>query len=426
MKYLLIAIAAGLLFIPFLGSVPLQDPLALYNAATAPVTGPGNGSFAPFPLWGWLQSGSVYFLGNTPFALRLPNALIGIITLLTFYAIGKKHADDRLGTWWALIYAGCWLPFLFFRSALPDPLFNYLFFLCIYFIYRIAYTVKPLPLAILSGICLGLAVLVKGPLAIILALLLLLGYWIASKGKTGVKPAHLALWLLFALIPAAVWLTYTGIVYGWLVVQQYIRFVAGLLANPWPQSNLVYYMVLLPGCFPAVLLLLCYFYAKRRSIYNTGEPLDLKEFKVWMWLFFWVVLLLCPSSLYMVPLSFLAAWQVYRISAGRQRLRAWHVVLLLLTGIAIGLGLAAVVLAGVYKATLLPYAQLPAARAFLQSPIVWSWWEALYGLFYILLVSCSVVLLFRRKYQEGLLCLFIGSLIFIAVTALHFVPKLIF
>jgi len=80
----------------------------------------------------------------------------------------------------------------------------------------------------------------------------------------------------------------------------------------------------------------------------------------------------------------------------------------------------------VYKATLLPYAQLPAARAFLQSPIVWSWWEALYGLFYILLVSCSVVLLFRRKYQEGLLCLFIGSLIFIAVTALHFVPKLIF
>lgn len=424
MKYLLIAIAAALLFVPFTGGIALQDPLSLYYTAAAKATLPGG--LQPFPLYGWVQAGSLRLFGNTAFAAYFPNAIIAIITLLTFYGIGKKQADERFGTWWALVYASCWLPFLVFRSALPDPLFNYLFFLSVYFMYRIAYSVKPIIIAALSGLCLGLAMLIKGPLTLPLALLLLLGYWVASKGKTGIKAVQLLIFILLACLPVAAWLVYNGVVQGWATVQQFFSYQAALLFDPWPRNNVVYYMVLLPGCFPAVLFLLGYLYAKRRSIYNTGLPLELKEFKVWMWLFFWIVLLLAPATLYIIPLSFLAAWQVYRVSAGRQRLRSWHIVLLMLTGILIGLVFLVAVLAGVYKTALAPYMQAPFMHAFLQLPVTWQEWEVLYGVLYIVLVSYSGVLLFRRKYQEGLLCLFVGSLLFAAAACLHFGPKVLF
>ncbi|WP_298740696.1 glycosyltransferase family 39 protein [uncultured Chitinophaga sp.] len=433
MKYLLIAIVAGCLFVPFLGAMPLFSPNETGLAAAARemlVSGRytlAHAGSAPlydtYPLFVWLQAGSMVLFGSSDFAARLPNAMIGIITLLTVYAIGKKQADSNLGIWWAIVLAGSWLPYLLFKSGLADPLYNYLAFLSVYFAYRIAYSGKPFRTAALSGLCLGLAVLTNGPAVVVIHLLTLLAYWISSKGKTGIRPGHIGILLLVACLPAAFWLVCVGLREGWTFAGNFCRHQAAILPRIFLRGPF-YYWTFLPGCFPMGIFLFTYLQRRgRRSIYATPPPLDIRALNAWMWSMCWVILLVCPSTLYYLPLSFLAARQVYRVAEGRHSLRGWNIVLLLTTGIILGIALILLPVAGVYKQVLSTNIRDPFIRAYLEANIHWSLLEVSYGLIYILLVTLSCIALFRKKYQAGLLWLFLGTAIFIEVALLHFGPK---
>ncbi|HEY0612439.1 MAG TPA: glycosyltransferase family 39 protein [Chitinophaga sp.] len=413
MKYLLIAIVAGLLFVPLPEAMQLFTPPATEHQTV----------YDTFPLFIWLQAGSRGLFGGSDLAARLPDAVIGIITLLTLYAIGKRQADSNLGIWWALVYAGSWMPHLLFRSGLAAPLYNYFVFLSVYFAYRIGYTVKPFRMAVVSGLCLGLAVLTQGPAAIPISLLIMLVYWVANKGKTSIRLTHTVILLLTACLPIALWLIYAGITAGWTFAGNFYSYQARLLPGMFLRGSF-YYWTLLPGCFPASVFLFSYLQKrKRRSLYTVRQPLDMKDLSVWMWSMFWVVLLASPSTLYYLPLSFLAARQVYRIAEGRLTMKGWNTVLLLVTGIILGIGLILLPVVGVYKEVLSTYARDASIRAYLQANVPWSLWEMAYGLLYILLVAVSCVLLLRKKYQEGLLLLFLSTMVFIAVSLLHFGPK---
>lgn len=433
MKYFLIAIVAGCLFVPFLGAVQLFAPGETDLAAAArEMMASGRYALARsgsqpaydiFPLFVWLQAGSMSLFGPSDFAARLPNAITGILTLLTIYAIGKKQVDSNLGIWWALVYAGSWIPHILFKSGLADPLYSYFVFLSVYFAYRIAYTVKPSRMAALSGLCLGLAVLTNGPAATIISLLTLLVYWIASKGKTGIRLVHVGILLLTACLPAALWLVCAGFLEGWALVGNFCRYQAALLPAIFLRGPF-YYWTLLPGCFPMSIFLFSYLQRRGgRSVYATPQPLDTKDFSVWMWCMFWVVLLAAPSTLYYLPLSFLAARQAYRIAEGKWPLRAWNIVLVLLTGIVLGIALLLLPVAGVYKQVLSTHISDPLVRMYLQANVPWSLWEMTYGLIYILLVTVGCMALFRKNYQAGLLWLFLGTAIFVEAALLHFGPK---
>src|ERR1041385_4144420 len=99
----IIFFSAVLFFIPFLGKVHLFDWDEINFAEAARemiVTGNYNRvqiDFKPFwekpPLFIWLQAGSMLLFGVNDFAARLPKAIIGIATLLSLYAIGKKLVD---------------------------------------------------------------------------------------------------------------------------------------------------------------------------------------------------------------------------------------------------------------------------------------------------------------------------------------------
>lgn len=430
----MIAIVAGLLFVPFLGAVRLFDPWETsFAAAAREMIARGSYSivrlnFQPaydkFPLFVWMQAGSMSLFGINEFAARLPNALTGVVTLLTLYAIGKKQADANQGIWWALVYAGSWLPHIWFRSGLPDPIFNSLVFLSVYFTYRIGYTVKPDRMAVLSGLCLGLAVLVKGPAAILISLLTLLAYWVASKGKTAIRFRHVCFILLIACLPLGLWLLVAGFTQGWAFAGNFCRYQVGLLREAWPY-NTFYYWALLPGCFPACVFLFSYLQARRRrSVYATPQPLDIKELNVWMWSLCWVILLTGASSLYFLPLSYLGARQVYRIAEGRLALRTWNTILLLLVGLMIGVALTLLPVAGVYKDLLATNTGNPLLRTWLAANVPWSLWETIYGLLYLLIVIISTTLLSRQKYQNGLLLLFFGTALTVSVALYHFAPKI--
>ncbi|MFY0253539.1 ArnT family glycosyltransferase [Chitinophaga sp. 30R24] len=446
MKYLLIALVAALLFIPFLGAVHLfdWDEINFAEAAREMIVSHNYSQvqidFRPFwekpPLFIWMQAGSMLLFGVNDFAARFPNAMIGIATLVSLFAIGKKLADEKFGWWWTLVYAGSWLPHFYFKSGIIDPTFNFFIFLSIYFAYRIAHNAKPLRMAIISGIFLGLAVLTKGPVAILVAILTLLVYWIYKKGKISIRFTHIGLIALFATITTLLWFGYEIISHGWWFVNEFITYQIRLLTTEDAGHGgpfFYHWIVLLIGCFPASTFLFTYLQGRKKSIYSTTTDAAIKDFKTWMWVLFWVVLILFSlvktkivhySSLCYFPLTFLAAWQVYLLSEGRQQLKKWNIAIILFIGIVLGIAIAALPLVGVYKDLLIPHIGDKFAVANLQADVPWSVAEASYGAGYIILVIISGIFLVRKQLTKGLLGLFISTILVIQVTVVHFVPKI--
>ena len=447
MRYLLIAIVATILFVPFLGAAHLfdWDEINFAEAAREMLVSHNYSQvqidFMPFwekpPLFIWMQAASMHLFGVNEFAARFPNAVIGVITLLCLYGIGKKIGDAKLGLWWALAYAGSWLPHFYFKSGIIDPTFNFFIFLAVYFAFRIAYAAKPTRVAVFSGIALGLAVLTKGPAAILISVLTLLVYWIVNKARIGMKLIHLGIIILAATITTALWFGVEIATHGLWFVNEFIKYQIRLLTTPdagHGGSFFYHWIVLLVGCFPASIFLFSYIRGRKsRSIYTGTQSNELKDFRVWMWVLFWVVLILFSivetkivhySSLCYFPLSFLAAWQIYRMTDKKVQLHGWNIVLLLFIGIILGLAITLLPIVGIYKDMLIPQIGDKFAQANLQAQVPWSGWEAGYGAGYIFLVIVSAVLLFRKKVQTGLLVLFFSTILIIQVTVIHFTPKI--
>src|SRR5205814_139371 len=112
--------------------------------------------------------------------------IFGIITLLTFYFIGKKFKDETFGFLWSLSYLGSFLPHLYFKSGIIDPAFNYFIFLAIFFL---AISVqqpdkkKSSNYALLAGVATGLGMLTKGPVALLIVCLTVSVYWATTRFK---------------------------------------------------------------------------------------------------------------------------------------------------------------------------------------------------------------------------------------------------
>jgi 4-amino-4-deoxy-L-arabinose transferase-like glycosyltransferase len=452
MKYLLIAIliaiAAAILFIPFLGHVHLFDwdeinfaeaareMLVTHNYSQVQI------DFAPFwekpPLFIWMQAVSMSIFGVNEFAARFPNAIIGIVTIVTLLSIGKKLVDTKMGLWWALAYAGSWLPQFYFKSGIIDPTFNFFIFLAIYCAFRIPYAFNPRRMAISSGVLLGLAVLTKGPVAILVSVLTFVIYWAYKKGKTGIKIKNVGLIALCALITTSLWFGYEMIMHGMWFVTEFVKYQVRLLTTPDAGHGgnfFFHWIVLLIGCFPASIFLFSYLRTRRNTatIYKDTQSSEAKDFKAWMWILFWVVLILFSvvetkivhySSLCYFPLTFLAAWQIYRIAEKRVHLTAWNIILLLLIGLAVGTAIAVLPIIGIYKQQFITMLGDKFAEANIQADVHWAYWECIYGVVYIALVITSVMLLFNKKTQGGLLCLFLSTIAAIQITVVHFTPKI--
>ncbi|HEY0274271.1 MAG TPA: glycosyltransferase family 39 protein [Chitinophaga sp.] len=443
MKYFLIALVAAVLFIPFLGAVHLfdWDEINFAEAAREMIVSHNylqvQIDFQPFwekpPLFIWMQAGSMLLFGVNEFAARFPNAVTGILTLVTFYAIGKKLVSEKFGAWWALLYAGCWLPHFYFKSGIIDPTFNYFIFLAVYCVYRIGFSGHKIRLSVFAGICLGLAVLTKGPVAVLVSGLTLAVYFVVNRFRTGARIGHLLLVALFAALTTGAWFGIEIVRHGWWFVNQFVTYQVRLFRTEDAGHGgpfFYHWIILLVGCFPGSIFLFGYLQRRRAGAFP--EKTEVRDFTKWMWVLFWVVLLLFSivktkivhySSLCYFPLSFLAAYQVHRLLEGRAVLKQWQVTLLLFIGVVLGLAIGALPLAGLYKAHFIPQLHDRFAVGNLQADVPWSMAECAYGLGYAALVIVSAVLLFRKKVQAGLLCLFCSTILAIQVTVVHFVPK---
>jgi 4-amino-4-deoxy-L-arabinose transferase-like glycosyltransferase len=189
---ILIALSAVVLFLP-IQSINLFDWDEINFAEAARemlVTGDYLRvviDYQPFwekpPLFIWLQAISMSLFGVNEFAARLPNLVCGVATFLVLYNVGSQLFDKNFGLLWVLAYAGCFLPQLYFMSGIIDPVFNLFIFLSIYYLHQSFMSGLDNRWVALSGLFIGLALLTKGPVALLIYGLTAIALYLMNRDK---------------------------------------------------------------------------------------------------------------------------------------------------------------------------------------------------------------------------------------------------
>jgi len=439
LRYITIFLIGTLLFVPFLGQVHLFDWDEINFAECAREMLVSKDylrmqiNYRPFwekpPLFIWLQVLSMKAFGINEFAARFPNALAGVVTLVALYYTGKRIINERLAIWWVILYAATWLPHFYFKSGIIDPIFNLFIFLAFVQVYFIKYGQNKYLHALLTGVFLGLAVMTKGPVAILIAGLSFTTYLIINKGFTGYKLLHLLTIAVATLLTTALWFGVEILQHGFWFINEFITYQIRLFKTEDAGHGgpfFYHFIVLLIGCFPAAPFLFQYF--KKQRAENTQQS----DFVKWMWIMFWVVLLLFSivktkivhySSLCYFPLTFLAALQLYRIAEGKVSLLKPVKILLTVIGLVLAIAIICLPLVGLNKDILIPLIDDPFAVGNLQANVHWSIAEISWGLIYLIGIITAVVLM-RKEFRKGILVLCAVQIITIQVTVLHFTPKI--
>lgn len=442
-RYTIIILLASLLFFPFLGHVHLfdWDEINFAECAREMIVSKdylrAQIDFMPFwekpPLFIWMQVLAMKLFGVGEYAARFPNALMGVVTLVTLFYVGKRIINEKMATWWVVLYAATWLPHFYFKSGIIDPTFNFFIFVAFFQVYLIRHANRKTLHALLAGLFLGLAVLTKGPVAILVAMLAFIVYLAVNKGMWGYKLQHLLLIAAGACIPIVLWFGTDILVFGWgygkWFVTEFITYQVRLFRTEDADHGGPFYyhfVILLVGCFPASLFL--FQYNRKRT--TTNEPA--RDFTRWMWILFWVVLILFSivktkivhySSLCYFPLTYLAALQLYRLSNEHTRLKGLVKTLLLIIGTILAIAITALPLVGLNKQRLIPLIDDPFAVANLQAHVPWSYAECLWGLLYLVGIWVAVMMM-RRNFRRGMLILCVVQIIIVQVTVIQFTPKI--
>jgi 4-amino-4-deoxy-L-arabinose transferase-like glycosyltransferase len=448
LPYCVIIVFGSMLFFPFLGSVHLFDWDEINFAESArEMLATGNYTqvqinFQPFwekpALFFWMQALSMKLFGINEFAARFPNAVCGIVTLCFIFFIGKKHFSAAFGWWWVLAYIGSFLPHFYFKSGIIDPWFNLFIFSGIYFLfvavmagYAYSGTKQSLSLKnmVFAGICIGLAVLTKGPVGLLIATLTAIAFVLLKSDSKAFHPIGILIFGFCVLLVSFFWYGLEVLKNGTWFPEAFIRYQIRLFQTPDSGHGGPFYyhaLVLLSGCFPAS------FFAVRAFFRKDELTEQQRTLRLWMLLLFLVTLVLFSivktkiihySSLCYLPLTFMAALSIYvkqQKSKNEYSAEKW---LLLFFGIIIGLVFALVPVLGNNLHLIEPYIKDPFAKAAIQVKVNWHWWLPVFGLFSVA-VTIYVFVKWKYNFQKSVWLLFISNAMLIFFIMLFFVPRI--
>jgi len=434
-----VALVAAILFIPFLGNVHLFDWDEINFAESArEMIASGNYfsvqiNFNRFtekpPLFFWMQVVSMKLFGVNEFSARFPNAICGIITLVVLFRIGKQIFNEYFARIWVMVYLGTFVTFLYFKSGIIDPWFNLFIFLAIYHFYSLTtmLQVNRMKHLVLTGVFLGLAVLTKGPVAILIALLTFVVVVVLNRFRFFINGKEFIAIFVTTLLVCFAWFGVDLIQNGPSFLIEFLqRQIAIFSTNDADHGEPFFYhwWVLLLGCFPASIFFM-------KGMFIQMERNEQKMFKQWMGILFWVTLLLFSivktkivhySSLCWFPLTAIASFYLYEIFTGK--VRRMHIVFKLLIGIIgflLSLILIAIPFALVNKAVWIHLLEDPFAKANLQANVQWYWWDGLGG--GVLLLGV-LFYLFSKKNQLKTSLLFLSVTVCCLYTSVMIVPKI--
>ena len=438
---LLVALLGLALFAPFLGSVRLFDWDEVNFAECArEMIETGDYmhvrvDYKPFhekpPLFIWAQAASMNVFGINEFAARLPNALIGIISLVIMFSIGQRIHGERFGWLWTMAYAGSLLPHFYFRSGIIDPLFNLFIFLGFLWMLKSMQGAWARN-AVIAGVFTACAVMTKGPVGYGLVMLSTAVAWFFLRTTYTIPWRQVILGSVVTVVLGSLWFLVDFVQNGPWFVEQNIAYQIRLLTTGdagHEQPFWYHPVVVLIGCFPASLLL---FGGLKMIAEETGEQRDMR---VAMIVLLTVVLVVFSvvktkiihySSLTYLPLTYLAAIYLERWLDGRAQWRWWNTATVWLFG-AVWSALAFLVLwAFMDKDWLmsLPSFRDPFLRSAIQRDVTWFGFEPYIGLLIIVGVAVSTILRKREKQFASVATLFGSVALFVWLVLPFVAPRI--
>lgn len=446
-KYLalgFIILVTSLIFIPFIGNCPLFDWDEINFAECARemvVTGNYSGvqlNYNPFwekpPFFIWMQALSMNVFGINEFAARFPNAICGVLTLCVLFLIGRKMYSPAFGLTWVLVYAGTLLPHFYFKTGIIDPWFNLFIFSAFY--QMLIHFNNPvgkngMQSALLAGFFLGIAVLTKGPAAIVIIGAFAGAFWGLNKFRKITELKFLLAFLASLIITGCSWFIVEFLRGNSDVIKAFFDYNIRLFKTEDSDHGgflLYHFVVLLVGCFPTSLLMLM---ALKRSANDTPYQ---KHIKLGMLILFCVVLgiftlvntkIVHYSSLCYLPLTFLATYSIFKLQSGEYRIKTYFGPAFIILSTLIGVAFILIGLVEQLKPFLLSNNLIgdPFAIGNLKAEVHWQGWEWLLGVLFVAISLLSFFSLKKGKVKI-LYYLYTFYLVFIFSAINVFAPKI--
>lgn len=439
----LIAIISGTIFIPFIGNCPLfdWDEINFAECAREMIIS-GNYSqvqinYQPFwekpPFFIWLQAISMNVFGINEFAARLPNAICGIASLISIFIIGLHLHSKIFGLIWTLLYCTTLLPHFYFKSGIIDPWFNLFIILSLYRFYLFLNDFenkKSIIHTLFSGFFLGLAVLTKGPAALIIFAITISAYLIWTKQIKQLWSRQVIIFTITSLIVSASWFIVECLNGNEKIILEFIKYQIRLFNTEDSGHSgpfLYHFLVLLIGCFPASFIFIAS-YPKKNNLINQQ-----KNWRKLMLCLFWVVLLLFSivktkilhySSICYYPLTYIAAIGISEYICDFKLNKLFKCFYWIIASI---IGLSFILLANInlLKSFIIDHQLIEDEFAIdcLKAEVNWSGFEFIIGLLFLL--GCYLIYISITRGNENLF--YYGSLInglFICLAISFIVPKI--
>lgn len=390
--------------------------------------------FQPFwekpPLFFWMQAASMKVFGIGEYAARLPNAICGVLSLMLVFMLGKRMDSPYLGGIWVLCFTGALLPHFYFKSGIIDPFFNLFMFSAV--VCFAIYFKRPLLKWILAAaVFSGLAVLIKGPVGLLLPGLAVFFYMLIKKEWKKLLSFHTPIFLGVMFVVSSLWYGIELAQNGWWFFEAFVSYQIQLLGTDAAGHGGPFYyhfIVLLVGCFPISLLL---FQPKE---HREGQTEWSQYFKIWMWILLFVVLLVFSvvrtkivhySSLAYFPITYLAAVTLRNLWANPDwKLKWWVKTLLLVLGIPMGLAYALLPLAAQHHALWVSQIKDPFAAANLHAEVHWPIGFIAFGLIFLLALAVIFVPPIRRNVGQRFVFFLIVNTFIIQALMTLFVPRI--
>ena len=442
--YMILALLATLLFVPFLNVSPLFDwDENNFAEAAREMVVSGDYlrvqiNFEPFyekpPLFFWLQALFMHIFGVNEFAARLPNAICGIFTVLTLFHIGRKLYDNFFGLIWVVAYVGSFLPHFYFKSGIIDPVFNLFIFLGLYYFIRNSLEDNDdrnrSRNVIISGVFLGLAILTKGPVGLLIVALCVTVFLALKRFRLFFSWKELGIWMGVTVAVSFLWFGIDLLVNGPEMLRAFTMRQWELLTTGdagHGQPFYYHFIVILIGCFPASVFMI------KGHKKLAADTLPQNRFRKWMIILFWVVLILFSlvktkimhySSMTYIPLTFLAAHFLYHLRYDEIR---WNRIF------TAGLGIFGFIFSAVF--ILLPLfgknpdkivmmIDDPFAVANLDAEVYWSGLEVIIGIIYLIITVTGLIYIVYHNYFKGAIAYFAATIIAIQLLMPFVVPKI--
>lgn len=437
----MIAAIASAAFFPLLGSVHLFDWDEINFAEVArEMIVTSNYSrvqidFAPFhekpPLFFWLQVLSMKLWGIHEFAARFPNALFGVLTLVSLYLIGEAYKDKRLGLFWALMHFSALLPHFYFKTGIIDPVFNYFIFLGIYSLARLISAPSPRAashLAMFGGIAIGMAILTKGPVGLLIPFLTFAAYWVWGRFRPIIAWSALCIFALTTLAIPLLWFGYEAHQNGGWFIKEFISYQITLFHHPvasHAQPAYYHFVVVFLGCFPASVLALGSFLKPKFQ----GR---FELFKV-MQILFWVVMILFTlvttkivhyTSMAYFPVTFLAAHYLYTLDQNLDKPAKAISLALSFTSVLVATLLTALPLVALFKERFYSFIPDDFTLAMLATPVAWPSVACLVGIGYLLFMAAAYGLFRKLAIMRFAVLCSVATTLCLALGVALIVPKI--